>query len=133
MARPSSETLTEAELRPMTVLWQRGRATVQDIVDALHSRHGLSYSTVLTTLRILERKGYVGHDKEGAAFVYHPLVDQASARQSALKQLMRRFFDDQPDLLLQNLLETESVDAAELRRLQALIEAHQDDAAPSRS
>lgn len=116
----------------MHVLWQRGRATVQDIVDALQRRHGLSYSTVLTTLRILERKGYVGHEKEGAAFVYHPLVDQSAARQSALRQVMRRFFDDQPELLLQNLLEHDSMDASDLRRLQHLIEQHQDDSQPTR-
>ncbi len=112
----------------MQVLWKRGRATVQEIVDALKRNYDLSYSTVLTTLRILERKGYVGHEKEGAAFVYAPLVDQSAAQRSALRQVMRRFFDNQPELLLQNLLEHDDVDADELSRLQELIEQHQEDA-----
>ncbi len=128
MARPTSDTLTEAELRPMRVLWERQRATVQEIVDQLRGKHDLSYSTVLTTLRILERKGYVDHEKEGAAFVYRPIVDEAEVRQGALRLMMRRFFDNQPELLLQGLLAHDSVDAEEIHRLQELIEQHQEDA-----
>jgi predicted transcriptional regulator len=65
MARKPSPTLTDAELRPMEILWKRGPSTVADVVNALPKKLGLSYSTVLTTLRILEQKGYVKHTKEG--------------------------------------------------------------------
>ena len=69
MARKQSSVLTDAELRPMDILWQRGPATVAEVTAALSESGILSYSTVLTTLRILERKGYVHHTKEGQAFV----------------------------------------------------------------
>ncbi|HTW50001.1 MAG TPA: BlaI/MecI/CopY family transcriptional regulator, partial [Acidobacteriaceae bacterium] len=75
MPRKTSETLTEAELRIMQVLWQMGSGTVQQILDALPEKPALAYNTVLTTIRILEKKGYAGHDKDGRAHVYRPLVE----------------------------------------------------------
>ena len=122
MARTRSKTLTEAELRLMRVLWDRGEGTVADVVAALPKRQALAYSTVLTTLRILEQKGYVTHSQEGRAFVYRPLVDRDAARRSAVRHIVSRFFDGSPELLVLNVLEHEKIDAAELERLKRLIE-----------
>ncbi|MBC8123678.1 MAG: BlaI/MecI/CopY family transcriptional regulator [Gemmatimonadaceae bacterium] len=122
MARKKSPTLTEAELRLMEVLWEKGSATVSDVVDGLPKRLSLAYSTVLTTLRILEQKGYVRHTEEGRAFVYHPLVNRSEARRSAIKYMMSRFFNDSPELLVLNILENEDIDAEELKRLKEMIE-----------
>jgi predicted transcriptional regulator len=122
MARKQSPTLTDAELRPMEVLWNRGPSTVAEVVDALPRQLDLSYSTVLTTLRILEQKGYVKHTKEGQAYVYHPIVDRSQAQRKALKHLMSRFFDNSPELLLLNLVESEQIDAEDLQRIQQIIE-----------
>jgi predicted transcriptional regulator len=121
MARKPSPTLTDAELRPMEVLWRRGPSTVSDVVNALPAKLGLSYSTVLTTLRILEQKGYVRHTKEGQAYVYHSIVDQNQARRKALKHVLSRFFDNSPELLVLNVLETEKLDAQDLQRIRRLI------------
>ena len=77
---------------------------------------------MLTILGILERKGYVTHEKDGRAFAYLPLVDQSEARQSALSQVLNRFFDDSPRLLVLDLLGHERTDADELRRVRELIE-----------
>lgn len=121
MSRPKSPSLTEAELRLMEILWRHAPATVQEVVDALPAQTGLAYSTVLTTLRILEEKGYVRHEKQGRAFVYEPLVERTTAQRSALKHLVSRFFSNRPDLLVQNLLEDEDLSAAEIRRLKKLI------------
>jgi predicted transcriptional regulator len=121
MARKQSPVLTDAELRPMEVLWQRGSATVAEVTAALSESGILSYSTVLTTLRILERKGYVHHTKEGQAFVYRPVVQRSQAQKSALGNLLSRFFDNSPELLVMNLLRTEKIDAEDLERLQRLI------------
>ena len=82
MARPKSPTLTEAELRLMDVLWKKEAATVSDVVAALPGKEPLAYSTVLTTLRILERKGYLSHEKEGRAYVYQPVVGREEAREA---------------------------------------------------
>ena len=122
MARPASPGLTDAELRVMQVLWAHERATVGDVVARLAGTHRLAYNTVLTTLGILERKGYVRHEKDGRAFAYLPVVDRSEARQSALSQVLNRFFDNSPRLLVLDLLGHERTDADELRRVRELIE-----------
>ena len=121
MARTKSPALTDAEARVMAVLWKRQAATVADVVRALTKRPA-TYSTVQTILRILETKGYVTHDKVERAFVYRPVVDQAQARRRALRHLVGRLFDGSPTLLVSNVLEDETIDAAELKRLKELIE-----------
>ena len=121
MARTKSPALTDAEARVMAVLWKRQAATVADVVGALTKRPA-TYSTVQTILRILETKGYVTHDKVERAFVYRPVVDQAQARRRALRHLVGRLFDGSPTLLVSNVLEDETIDAAELKRLKELIE-----------
>lgn len=125
MARRRSSTLTDAELRLMDILWERGASTVSDVVDALPRRSSLAYSTVLTTLRILEKKGYVEHVKEGRAFVYHPVVGREEASHKAVRHLLSRFFDDSPELLVLNVLSNEEIDPAELERLKKLVEESQ--------
>ena len=122
MARKKSPNLTDAELRLMDVLWEKGQATVSDVADALPQNPALAYSTVLTTLRILETKGFVRHTKDGRAFVYHPLVGREQARENAVTHLVRRFFENSPELLMLNLLDGKKVDASELRRLRKKIE-----------
>jgi BlaI family transcriptional regulator, penicillinase repressor len=117
-----SDVLTEAELRLMDVLWQRERATVQEVLDALPKSLSLAYNSVLTTIRILEKKGYVRHVKEGRAFVYMPVVERQEATRSEIRRLVARFFDDSRDLLVLNLLEERNIDADELQRLRALLE-----------
>ena len=90
MARPKSQHLTEAELRLMNVLWDRGSGTVSDVADALPKDLGLAYNTVLTTMRILEEKGYVSHTKpeEGRAFVYTPVIGRDEAGRNAVRHLV---------------------------------------------
>lgn len=121
MPRPKSPTLTEAELRLMQILWDRGSGTVSDVAAALPRRRELAYNTVLTTLRILEAKGYVVRRKDGRAHVYSPRVDRAKAQQTALRHIVSRFFDDSPELLVLNLLDDERLDADELSRLKAAL------------
>lgn len=125
MARRRSPTLTDAELRLMDILWEKGASTVSDVVEALPRRLSLAYSTVLTTLRILERKGYVTHEKHGRAFVYHPVVGRTEASRKAVRHLLSRFFDNSPELLVLNVLENEEIDSAELKRLKKMVEESQ--------
>ena len=126
MARKRSPALTDGELRLMQVLWDRGQATVGEVVDGLAGTRKPAYNTVLTMLRILERKGFASHEKAGRAFVYTPLIDQRQARRSALSLLLNRFFDDSPELLVLNLLQHDRLDADELRRVRELIDRGQD-------
>jgi len=121
VARRKSSTLTDGELRLMDLLWDRERATVAELVSSM-SEPRVAYNTVLTLMRILERKGYVRHEKAGRAFVYLPLVDRDRARHRAVKHLLARFFDDSPRLLMLNILENDAVDSQELERLKRAID-----------
>lgn len=121
MARRKSTGLTDAELRLMEVLWKKGSATVSEVVEALSGEIPLAYSTVLTTLRILESKGYLRHRKDGRAFLYCPLVGREQARERAVTHLLRRFFEGSPELLMLNLAETRKLDPREIERLRRRI------------
>jgi predicted transcriptional regulator len=121
LARKKSPNLTEGELPLMEVLWKMGPATVGDVLEALPADPPLAYSTVLTTLRILEAKGYLRHTKKGRAFVYEPLVVQEEASREALGYLVNRFFGGSCELLVQNLLKEETIGRAEMRRIKKMI------------
>ncbi len=121
MARKKSHNLTEGELPLMEVLWRKGQATVGDVVASLTTDPPLAYSTVLTTLRILEAKGYLRHTKKGRAFVYEPIIVQEEASRKALGYLVNRFFGGSRELLIMNLLKEEKIGRAELRRIKKMI------------
>ena len=123
MARKKSASLTEAELRLMQVLWDKGSSTVAEVAETLPKRLGLAYNTVLTTMRILEGKGYVRHTKaaEGRAFVYRPVVSRDDASRSAVRNLLGKFFRNSPGALVLNLLEDEDLGEDELKRIRALV------------
>lgn len=121
MPRPKSTTLTDGELRLMRVLWEKGEASVGDVVNALE-RPKPAYNTVLTFLRILEKKGYIKHRKDGRAFIFMALVDRTDASRSALKTLMNRFFEGSPRLLVLNLLEDEQLSPEALKQVKQRLE-----------
>ena len=124
MPRRKTPTLTEAELRIMNVLWQKGGAgaTVQQILDGLARRPPLAYNSVLTTVRILERKGYLGHVKDGRAHVYEPLVGRQDATRSEISHLVNRFFRNSHQALVLNILEDDEITDEELKRLRKMLD-----------
>lgn len=111
---------TTRELDVMGVLWDRGPSTVAEVQRALDD--DLAYTTVLTVLRILEEKGYVGHTAEGRAHRYEPLVERAEAGDSALRRLTRKLFGGSSELLLTHLVEDENLSEDELRRMRDMLE-----------
>jgi predicted transcriptional regulator len=123
-----SITLTEAELRLMKLLWARGEAAVGELVAAMPEGETLAYTSVLTTVRILEQKGYVQHRQEGRAFVYWPCVEEHEAGRSEIRHMMSRFFGNSRERLLLSLLGDDEIDAEELRRLKEAIARAADDA-----
>lgn len=122
MARSKSATLTEAELRIMNVLWEKGSATVHEVLQSMAEKPALAYNSVLTIIRILEKKGYVKHVKDGRAHVYIPQIDRQNATRSEVQRLVSRFFGNSHELLVLNILEDKSLDAAELDRVRQLLE-----------
>jgi predicted transcriptional regulator len=119
--RRRSATLTDAELPLMNALWDFGAATVEEVIQRVDGEPKPAHNTVLTLLRILEKKGYVAHGREGRAFRFRPLVDRSGARRTALQYLLSRFFDGSPGLLLQNVLEQERLSDEEIARLRRAI------------
>jgi BlaI family transcriptional regulator, penicillinase repressor len=117
-----SPTLTEAELRIMDVLWLKGAATVQQVLDWLPEKPALAYNSVLTTVRILEKKGYLYHVKDGRAHIYEPLVNRQEATRTEIRHLVGRFFRDSHEALVLNILEGDGLEAAELKRLREMLE-----------
>jgi len=117
-----SLTLTEAELRIMDVLWLKGAATVQQVLDWLPEKPALAYNSVLTTVRILEKKGYVKHAKDGRAHIYEPLIGRQEATRTEIRHLVGRFFRDSHEALVLNILEDGAIEAAELKRLREMLE-----------
>ena len=121
MPRPKSPTLTEAELRIMNVLWEKGSCSVQQVLDALSKKPALAYNSVLTTVRILEKKGYVRHVKDGRAHIYLPMVGQHEATRFEIRHLVSRFFRNSHEQLLMNILEDQSINEEEIERLRKLL------------
>jgi len=121
MPPKKSNTLTEAELRLMKILWRRGESAVTDLVAALPDDEPLAYNSVLTTIRILEQKGYVEHRQEGRAFVYRPCVAEDEASRSEVRNVLSRFFGNSREQLVLSLLGDDEISAEELRRLKEAI------------
>jgi predicted transcriptional regulator len=128
MPRKISNTLTQAELRLMKVLWKRGESSVADMVTATAGESPLAYTSVLTTIRILETKGFVGHRQEGRAFLYTASVGEPEARRSEVRHVMQRFFGDSRERLLLSLLGDGDITPEELKRLKAAIAGMPDEA-----
>ena len=123
MPRKRSNTLTEAELRLMKMLWARGESAVGDLVAAMPEGEPLAYTSVLTTIRILEQKGYVHHRQEGRAFLYSPSIPEHEASKTEVRHIMQRFFGNSRERLLLSLLGDDEITADELRRLKDAIAA----------
>jgi predicted transcriptional regulator len=124
MSSGSLPTLTRAESDIMQVLWALERGTVHDVVAALD--RDVAYTTVLTMLRILEKKGYVRHEpapEGGRAYVYSPAVVQDKARKQHVKDLVQRLFAGNVQELVAGLVDEEKMTREELEALRAKIDA----------
>ena len=130
MPPKKSITLTEAELRLMKLLWQRGESAVGDLVAAMPEGEALAYNSVLTTIRILEQKGYVEHRQEGRAFVYKPSVAEHEASRSEVRHVLSRFFGNSRERLLLSLLGDDDLSPQELERLKEAIREAEEDREP---
>jgi len=122
-----SITLTEAELRLMKILWSRGESAVGDLVAAMPDNAPLAYNSVLTTVRILEQKGYVLHRQEGRAYLYSPCIAEHEASRSEVRHMLQRFFGNSRERLLLSLLGDEDITPEELARLKEAIANAADD------
>ena len=120
--RPGSDpvVLTSREMDVMNVLWRLGSGTVAEVQAGLSDR--LAYTTVLTILRTLEKKGQLRHETEGRAHRYLPLVEREEARESAIRRITRKLFSGSPELVMAQLLSERGLTEDQLRRLRDLVD-----------
>jgi BlaI family transcriptional regulator, penicillinase repressor len=121
-AKPSkNKDLTARERQIMDVVYRRGQASVAEVIEEL--TEAPSYSTIRTLMGILEKKGHLTHKEEDTRYVYLPTVPQAKARSSALKRLVKTFFNNSVDDTVLALLELkENQNPEVMARLTRLIE-----------
>jgi predicted transcriptional regulator len=112
--------LSNREADLMEVLWEHGACTVAEVSERL--KDDLAYTTVLTVLRKLEAKGYVGHKEEGRAHRYKALVARDVARRNALRNLSNKFFKGSTELLLTHLVEDQPLTDAQAQRIREILD-----------
>ncbi len=119
---PKLTQLGELEAEIMGVVWEKGKATVQDVRDALGPRRALAYTTIMTVMSRLAEKGVLERQKDGRAYYYTPAGSQEKVAGSLLHSLVKRLYAGATGKAVAQLLESdEAVDEAELERLEALI------------
>lgn len=112
MPRQPSKTFTDKELEIMQVVWQLGEASARQIQSALSGeRH---YNSVMTIIRVLERKGHLAHREEGRVHIYRAAVNPEKARMRVLKHLVNNVFGGSAASLVLNLVETGDLTFEEL-------------------
>jgi predicted transcriptional regulator len=111
--------LTDREADLMQVLWDHGPSLVAEVRE--HLADPLAYTTVLTVLRILESKGYVGHTEEGRVHRYFATVEKQTARKSALRHLTNKLFEGSSELLMTQLVSDHKLTDEQVQRLRRIL------------
>lgn len=111
----------ELELKILSVLWEHGPLTVRDVREHLADDKPRAYTTILSTMQVMEKKKLLGHQREGTAHVFHPLVERTSVMKPLMDNLLNTVFGGKPSAMLQCLLDEETVDDAELKEIRRLI------------
>jgi BlaI family transcriptional regulator, penicillinase repressor len=119
--RPTSATLTPQELELMKIVWQKGQATVRDVYETLLEHRKIAYTTVMTMMRVLEKKGYVKTHRANRAFVYRPARPQRQVVRSMVREFVDRVFNGSAQPLLVHLVEDRRLSPEELEELERLI------------
>lgn len=121
MARKKTPTLTDGEMKIMRIVWQLGEATVGDVFKMQDKKQKLAYNTILTMMKIMERKGYISHKKKGRAHLFKPSISARQARIKAIKHMVDSFFNGSPELLVQSLVESDNISLDEIERIKEMI------------
>lgn len=113
--------LGKLELQIMNVVWEKGKATVHDVKEALGKGRKPAYSTILTMMRKIEAKGYLEHEVENRTYIYRSTISQKDVRHSILGDILNRLFEGSPTLLMNCLVEQNDITETELRQINKLI------------
>jgi len=116
-------TIPDSELDVLKVLWDRGQATVREVLETLRTAgRQWSYATVATLLDRLETKGVITSDRSELAFVYKPTITTHEVRQKRLNSLVDKLYEGEPGLLVLHLLKSHPLDASQAKEVRAVLE-----------
>lgn len=122
MTRPRQPGLTENELDVMKVLWKEGPLKVAEILQRLERRPLPAYTSLLTLVQTMEKKGYLDHTQEGKAFVYSAMLEEKSFLSTELMRIAHRLFDGRPAALVMNLVEDAQLSESEIAELRKALQ-----------
>jgi predicted transcriptional regulator len=115
--RPAAATLTPHELDIMKLVWERKEATVRDVYEALRARRRIAYTSVLTMMNVLERKGHLKKRAEGRSFVYQAARPRGQVLRAMVREFVERVFGGATEPLLVHLLEDRKLTRRDLEAL----------------
>jgi BlaI family penicillinase repressor len=118
--------LTRQELQIMKVVWELGVATVKEVCNAMSQKKATAYTTILTLMGILEEKGALIHSRSGRAYVYRPLLSRQQATRNQVHDVLVRFFDGDPEKLIENVLGNEVKISDQLENVRIILESRQE-------
>ncbi len=122
MAKRKIPALSPAETEILRLVWQLNKATVQQVCDKLPGKRRITYATVQTMLRRLEKKGYIKHHIQGKAHVFFAVVKSEEVIKRSVGDFLDRLFGGDPVPLMQYLAEHGKIDADDITRLKKLID-----------
>ena len=118
--------LTRQELQIMKVIWGLGAATVIDVCEIMSQSKPVAYTTILTLMGILEDKGALAHTRSGRAFLFRPLLSRRQATRNVVHDVTMRFFDGNPEKLIEDVLANETLDPDQLDFVRSMLESRQE-------
>ncbi|MCZ6837554.1 MAG: BlaI/MecI/CopY family transcriptional regulator [Planctomycetota bacterium] len=120
----SKHRLGDLQLAIMKILWQKHKATVNDVHQTLLPQRGLAPTTIATMLKKMEDKGVVKHDVEGRQFIYRPAVKEEDVTRTMVGELVDRLYEGDALAMVSHLLSDRDFDESELKRLKSMIAQH---------
>jgi predicted transcriptional regulator len=118
--RPQKPTLTEQELEIMKIVWDLERATVRDVYETMLKQRHVAYTTVMTMMKILEKKGYLKKSQEDRAYLYRPSEPKQSVIRGMVRDFVNRVFNGSAEPLLVHLVEEKGFTEQELAEIARL-------------
>jgi BlaI family penicillinase repressor len=119
--RVESPKISDAEWVLMRVIWNREKATANEVVEALDGQQDWKPKTIHTLLRRLTDKGALGFEKVGREYVFHPLIERAQAEQAQSQSFVHRVFEGETVPFLSRFLEAEELSADEIVELKKIL------------
>lgn len=123
---------SKLEMQVLGVLWDRGPSTVREVLEALRDEKSRAYTTILTVMQVMEKKGLVSHDSEGNTHIYKAAVSRQKVAGPLLRTLVKTLFGGSPVSAVQHLVNEKGVSSQELAEIKKLIEAEEQRAASTK-